>query len=87
MGLRTPPSRTAPTAMNTKVHAAQEVKNSLDHRVSTRRRPRSRNGPMEAIRLSPLRTTNAVRCGPGVVSEKARTAKAPRLYVSTPTYT
>ena len=54
IGLRTPPSRTAPTAMKTNVKAAQEVKNSLDQRVSTRRRPSSRNGPMEAIRLSPL---------------------------------
>ena len=69
MGLRTPPSRTAPTAMNTNVQAAHDVKNILDQRVSTRRRPRSRNPTMEAIRLSPLRITSACRCGPGVVSE------------------
>ena len=68
MGLCTPPSSRAPTAMKTNVKAAQEVKNILDHRVSTRRRPSSRNGPMEAIRLRPLRITMACRCGPDVVT-------------------
>src|SRR5580704_12714290 len=69
IGLRTPPSRTAPMAMNTKVQAAHEVKNNLDHGVSTKRRPRSRNPAMEAIKLSPLRITIACRCGPGVAIE------------------
>ena len=55
--------------MKTNVKAAQEVKNSLDQRVSTRRRPSSRNGPMDAIRLSPLRITITLWCGPGVANE------------------
>ncbi len=68
-GLRTPPSRTAPRAMKRNVKAAQEVKNIMDQRVSTRRRPSSRKGPTDASRLSPLRITITLWCGPGVASE------------------
>ena len=67
MELRTPPSRTAPTAMKTKVDADHDVKNALDHRVDTRRIPAHRNGPMDAARLEKPSTTIARRCGPGVV--------------------
>ena len=68
MGLRTPPSRTAPTAMKTNVHAAQEVKNTFDQRVETRRRPSHRKGPMEMARLTQPRMTIACRWGTGVAT-------------------
>ena len=80
IGLRTPPSRTAPRAMKTKVHAAHPVKKAVDHRVDTRRSPSHLNGPMDAARLMQPRIAIARRWGPlGVASAYKMTARAPML--------